>query len=67
MATFQAKIGWKTMRKRENKNYHYISFLPEAKFKITRKLQKNSKKIKIYRYTFISSENRLENTKKERI
>ena len=30
MATFQAKIGWKTMRKRENKNYHYISFLPEA-------------------------------------
>ena len=30
MATFQAKIGWKMMRKRENKNYHYNSFLPEA-------------------------------------
>ena len=67
MATFQAKIGWKTMRKRENKNYHYISFLPEAYLKIPRKWQKNSKKIKIYRYGFISSENRLENTEKERI
>ena len=30
MASFQAKIGWKMMKKRENKNYHYISFLPEA-------------------------------------
>ena len=24
MASFQAKIGWKRMRKRENKNYHYV-------------------------------------------
>ena len=30
MASFQAKIGWKRMRKRENKNYHYVSFLPDA-------------------------------------
>ena len=30
MASFQAKIGWKRMRKRENKNYHYVSFLPVA-------------------------------------
>ena len=30
MASFQAKIGWKNMRKRENKNYHYVSFLPDA-------------------------------------
>ena len=30
MASFQAKIGWKRMRNRENKNYHYVSFLPEA-------------------------------------
>ena len=30
MASFQAKLGWKRMRKRENKNYHYVSFLPEA-------------------------------------
>ena len=30
MASFQAKIGWKRMRKRENKNYHYVSFLLDA-------------------------------------
>ena len=30
MDSFQAKIGWKWMRKRENKNYHYVSFLPDA-------------------------------------
>ena len=37
MASFQAKIGWKRKRKRENKNYHYVSFLPDAKFKIPTK------------------------------
>ena len=30
MASFQAKIGWKMMRKREKKNYYYVSFLPDA-------------------------------------
>ena len=30
MASFQAEIGWKWMRNRENKNYHYISFLPDT-------------------------------------
>ena len=35
--------GWKRMRKRENKNYHYVSFLPDAKFKIPTKQQKNLK------------------------
>ena len=30
MDSFQAKIGWKRMRKRENKNYHYASFLPDV-------------------------------------
>ena len=30
MASFQAKIGWKMMRKREYKNYHYVSFLPDT-------------------------------------
>ena len=30
MASFQAKIGWKRMRKRENKNYPYVSFQPDA-------------------------------------
>ena len=41
MATFQAKIGWKMMRKRENKNYRSIPFLPDAEWKIPKKQQKN--------------------------
>ena len=30
MASFQAKIGWKRLRKRENKNYPSIPFLHGA-------------------------------------
>ena len=30
MASFQAKIGWKMMRQRENKNNRSIPFLPDA-------------------------------------
>ena len=30
MDSFQAKIGCKRMRNRENKNYHSVSFLPDA-------------------------------------
>ena len=41
MASFQAKIGWKRMRKRENKNSRYAPLLLDAKQKIL----KNSKKI----------------------
>ena len=44
MDSFQAKIGWKCMRNRENKNYHYVSFQPDAQQKIPKKQQKNSKK-----------------------
>ena len=29
-ALFQAKIGWKRLRKRENKKYHFVSSLPDA-------------------------------------
>ena len=43
MASFQAKIGWKRVRKGENKNYRYVSFPPDAKFKTPTKQQKNSK------------------------
>ena len=42
MPLFQAKIGWKMPRKREYKNYRSISFQPDAKQKIQKKLQKNS-------------------------
>ena len=41
---FQAKIGRKRLRKRENKNYPPVPFLPEAWKKIPKKWQKNSKK-----------------------
>ena len=30
MASFQAKIGWKMMKNRENKNYRSVSFQPDA-------------------------------------
>ena len=46
MASFQAKIVWKSPRKRENKNYHVVTFLPDVLQKIPRKQQKNSKKLK---------------------
>ena len=52
MASFQAKIGWKRMRKRENKNYHYVSFLLDSKFKIKKKIAKKLKKLK---YTIMAS------------
>ena len=29
-ASFQAKIGWKRLRKRENENYHSVWFLPDT-------------------------------------
>ena len=40
MASFQAKIGWKMMRKIENKNYHSVSFLPDVQQKIPKKFKK---------------------------
>ena len=30
MASFQAKIGWKRLRMRENKNYRFVSSLPDS-------------------------------------
>ena len=43
MDSFQAKIGWKMMRWRENKSYCSAPFLPDAKQKIPKQQQKNSK------------------------
>ena len=43
MASFQAKIVWKRPRKRENKNYRFVSFLPDAYQKIPKQQQKNLK------------------------
>ena len=52
--SFQAKIGRKMMRNRENKNYRFVSFQPNAQKKIPKKFKKfkntivNSFKAKIY-------------------
>ena len=43
MPSFQAKIGWKRLKKRKNKNYRSVSLLPDAK----QKIQKNSENSKI--------------------
>ena len=66
MASFQAKIGSKRMRKRENKNYRFVPFLPDALQKIPKKQEKNNKKKKKYYYGFIRSQNRLKKDQKER-
>ena len=39
MAAFQAKIGWKMPKKRKNKNFRSVLFLPDAKLKIPKKQQ----------------------------
>ena len=41
MASFQAKIVWKSPRKRENKNYRFVPFLTGAEQKMQKKKQKN--------------------------
>ena len=46
MASFQAKIGWKRGRKRENKNCVSVPFLPDGKYKIPKKEKK--KKIPLW-------------------
>ena len=64
VASFQSKIGCKSLKKIENKSYYSVSFLPTRNVK----LQKNSKKcekIKKYHYGQISDHNRLEKAEKE--
>ena len=58
MASFQAKIVWKRPRKRENKNYRFVMFLPDA-------VQKIAKEIIKYHYGIILSQNSLEKAKNE--
>ena len=51
MTAFQAKTDWKTLKKRENKNYRSVSFLPDAEEKI----KKNSKKLNKLKDTVMAS------------
>ena len=37
VASFQSKIGWKRLRKRKNKNYRSVTFLPDGLEKIPKK------------------------------
>ena len=46
MASFEAKIGWKRPRKRENKNYRSVPFQIDASQKIPKKIAKKFKKLK---------------------
>ena len=65
MASFQAKIVWKRLKKREIK----IIVLFRSYSTDNRKFQKNSKiiqKIQTYRYGFISGQNSFEKVEKER-
>ena len=67
MDSFQAKIGWNSLRKGENKNYRSVPFRSNpTRNRIAKKQQKNSKKIKNYHYGYISSHNRLEKNEKQR-
>ena len=47
MDSYQVKIGWKRMRKSENKNYRSVPFIPDAKQKFRKEQQKYSKNQKI--------------------
>ena len=46
MAYFQVKTGWKMLRKREYKDYRSVSFQPDAKQKIKKKIAKKFKDLK---------------------
>ena len=46
MGSFQAKIGWKRLRKKEDRNYISVTFLLDWLEKIPKKKQKNFKELK---------------------
>ena len=59
MASFQAKIDWKRQRKRKNKIYRLVSFLPDPELKIPENEQKKNQKIKKYDHSLISCQYRM--------
>ena len=67
MNSFQAKLGWKKMRKREIKIIVPFRSVPFRSCPMrNRKFHKNSKKLKKYHFGFITSQNRLEKAEKKR-
>ena len=61
--SFQAKIGWKRMGKRENKK---LSFRFVSIRCVIENFKKIAKKIEKYHYEFISSQNWMEKDGKKR-
>ena len=53
MASFEAKIGWKRSKKRENKNYRSVPFRSNSMQ--NRKFQKIAKKFKKLKNTIMAS------------
>ena len=67
MASFQAKMGWKRPRMRENENYRSVPFRSVPTSHVIENSQKIAKKLKKkYHYGIISSQNRLEKAEKEK-
>ena len=66
MASFQAEIGWKRLKKRKIKIIVSFRSNPTHNTKLKKKIAKKIQKIKKYHYGFISSQNRLAKDEKER-
>ena len=58
MASFQAKIGWKWPRTRENKKNRSDEFLPDPEQRIKKKIAKKFKKFKIVSMSSYPTRNR---------
>ena len=65
MASFHRKIGWKSPRKRKNKNYRSVRSYTMRNKKFQKKTKK-IQKVKKHHYGFFSNQQRSENTEKER-
>ena len=66
MDSFQAIIGWKRKRNRENKKLSFLFVPTRCVIENSKKITKKFKKLKNYHYEFITSQNRLENDEKDR-
>ena len=67
MNLYQAKIGWKKMRKRETKIIVPFRSVPTlCVIEKSKQIAKKLKKLKKYHHGFISSQNRTENDEKYR-
>ena len=63
VASFHAKIGWKRLRKIENKKLSFRYVLTRC---VIENYKKKSKKIQKYHYGFIRSQNRLKKRMRKR-